>query len=162
MSDWSKTIELVERQDIYQMLKHGMSEEVAKQIEAFCIEYRGADHARQSEMKSAISRKGTVIFLGFVGHIATLAMQRKDREALDIGILAFDLSNIMDVDFRDAFGSISQLAFAASECGVQLADRMPEVVGKVSSRLLKMLIDPKPARVTRDERGNLVFWRSWP
>jgi hypothetical protein len=93
--------------------------------------------------------------------MAELAMQRKDGQALDLGLVAFDLSNIIGVDFRDAFGAISQLAFAANQCGVEPVDRATAVIPDLSPQLLEMFKHPRPARVTRDSHGNVVFWNPW-
>jgi len=63
--------------------------------------------------------------------MATVAMQQKDKAALDLAVIAFDLSDIMRIDYRDAFGHVGQLAFAAKECGVDLIDRVRALVHEI-------------------------------
>jgi hypothetical protein len=53
-----------------------------------------------------LETEGEWFLLSFSSHMATRAMQRKDREALGCRIIALHLSNIANVDFRDSLGAI--------------------------------------------------------
>jgi hypothetical protein len=145
-------LEYPERQDIHGLIQHGMPEELQREIKALCIEYRGATSEDRNAAKSAVvsqATNATVIILFFVSRMAELAMQQGDKEAIDLGLAALDLSNIMKVDFRDAGGSASRLAFAAERCGldIDIVERAQAMIPDLSPQLLRFLQHPRPPRV---------------
>lgn len=83
---------------------------------------------------------------------------RGDKEAIDIGLVAFDFSNIMKIDFRDGFGAAGRLAFAARQCGIDIVERVTAVIPDSSHQLVLMFKSPMEPRVVRDNDGNLRFW----
>jgi hypothetical protein len=150
----------LDRQDLHAVVKGGIPTEIEMYIKSLCEVYRRAESDSKNEMRSAVTRNATVVLLAFVSAMATLAMQRKDVGSLDLALLAFDLSNIMRIDFRDAFTHVAQLAFAATECGVKLDDHARTIIPDISSQLLEMFGHSKPPRVRRDSEGKLIFWKS--
>jgi hypothetical protein len=153
-----KILEDLERRDSYSTLKLGMPPDVEREIGVLCAAYRSATAESRDAMRSAITRKATVLILSFASRMATLAMQRKDKEAVDLGLVALDLSNAVNVNSRDVLGQIAQLAFAAKECGVEVSDRAAAVVPEFSPQLLEMLKHPGLVRVVQDKQGKRVFW----
>jgi hypothetical protein len=151
----------LEQQDVHDLLSHGMSVAVEGQIRDVCVEYVRVSRQEQEAIKSKITRKAVAVFGIFITRMATLAMQARDTESLDIGLTALDISNIVDIDSRDAYGAIGRLAFAAKRCDVSLADRAKLTIPNASLRLLELFEHPKQPRVTRDQSGNLVFWSAW-
>jgi hypothetical protein len=156
-SEWNAIVQNLERQDIHRMLRSGMAEEMALEVRNLCLEYIAADTEKRRFMKSAITQQASPVVLHFTSRMATLAMQRGDKEAIDLGLAAFDLSNIMLIDPRDAFGPIGRLAFAAEQCDVDLLDRATVIIGGISPQLMQVFTGPKPAQVERDAEGNLCF-----
>jgi hypothetical protein len=157
-------LENLERQDIYRLAKYGMPEELQREIKALCVEYRDATTEDRNAAKSAVisqATKATGVILSFVSRMAELAMQQGDKEALDLGLVALDLSNIMKVDFRDAGGAASRLAFAAERCGINVIDRAQAMIPDISPQLLLFLQHRKPPRVELDGEGKLIFWNPW-
>ena len=161
MDNLSATLDKLEKQEFHALLKHGLPEEMEKEIRALCVEYWGAYSESRKAMKSATARKGSAVIQMFSTRMATVAMQKKDKECLDLAVVAFDLGNTMEIDFRDAYGSIAQLAFAATECGVDLVSRAQAVIFDISPQLIEMLKQPLPPRLARDDDDNLVFRNPW-
>ncbi len=161
MNSWDTIVENLDEQDVLRINKYGLSDDIEREVSALCTEYCRLDTKERGVMRSKLGRKGSVVVLSFVSRMATLAMQRKDVDALDRGLVALDLSNIMKIDFRDAIGYVARLAFAANRCGVELVGRGLAVIPEVSPKLLELLQNPGVPRVTRDGDGNLVFWSPW-
>jgi hypothetical protein len=148
----------MDQQDILRVTRHGLSEELVERIRVLCAAFRRAQPEMRDEMRTAVTAKATAVLLRFVTAMAVLAAQKKDKEALDLGLVAFDLSNIMRIDFRDAGIPVARLAFSATECGVRPVDRASVVIPDISPRLLKMLSYEQPAIVLiRDRAGNTAF-----
>jgi len=150
----------LDRQDLHAIVEAGIPLEIKTQIKVLCTAYRPAQLEAKKEIRSAVTRNATVVLLTFVSAMATLAMQEKNEEALDLGLVALDLSNIMQIDFRDAFTHVAQLAFAAVECGVNPAAHALSVIPEISAQLLEMFGHFKPPRVTRNSQGDLIFVKS--
>jgi hypothetical protein len=152
----------LEKQDVHRTLRYGISEEVAKQMEGLCAIYRTAQPEDKAAMRSKMTGKTSWMFLAFSGRSATIAMQQRDVRAIDLGLVAFDLSNVMRVgDLRDTFGPIAQLAYAARECGVSIVDRAVLIIPDISPQLMLGLEHPRTPRVTRGDDGKLVFRNPW-
>jgi hypothetical protein len=118
MNRVAEILEDLYRRDIYKVSKHGITEDLERQLEALCAEYRNGSPSRRAALTSAINyRKATNraqwLLLNFSSHMATRSMQRKDKEALSSGIIALHLSNVADIDFRDSLGAIARLAYGA-------------------------------------------------
>jgi hypothetical protein len=161
MNNLGAILTRLEQQDLHQILTHGMSEEVEKDVRNLCTAYQSATIERRTAIKAGIAGKSAWIALAFVSRMATLAMQQKNKDALDLGLVAFDLSNIMTLDPRDAFAPIGRLAFAAKECDVDLIERATAIISDMSPQLMQVIKNPKPPRVVRDDEGNLMFWGPW-
>jgi hypothetical protein len=156
MEEIKKILEDLERRDSYSVKKLGIPSDLEKEISVLCAAYRGTEN--REAMKAAITRKGTVLILVYVSRMATLAMQRKDKDLVDSGLVALDLSNVVNVDTREAAAHVAQLAFSAKECGVMLVDRATAVISEVSPQLLEMMKNPGLVRIVRDKQGRRVFW----
>jgi hypothetical protein len=87
-------------------------------------------------------------------------MQRKDKEALSSGIIALHLSNIANIDYRDSGGVIARLAYAAQQCGLELAEYTTAICPDLSPKLMEWIRKPGPVNVGPDVDGNLVFKRT--
>jgi hypothetical protein len=159
MNNVGEIFEELDRQDIHASVNGEMPATLDADIRTLCGIYRRAEPEFKKEMRSKVTRNATVALLSFVSSVATLATQKKDEGALDLGLLAFDLSDIMRIDFRDAFGHVAQLAFAATECGLRPEDRARAVIPDISARFLDMLSHSKPPKVVQDSEGKLVFWK---
>lgn len=157
MDDLHTILEDLERRDVHRTLKTGMPEEIEKEIKDLCASYRSANPEDRAVLKRRMSAKQRWMILHFASRMAELAMQVGDKEAIDLGLVAFDLSNIMNVDFRDAFGSVGTLAFAARRCGVDIVDRAKALIPDTSDQLLLIFQHPKEPRTLTDSKGNLVF-----
>lgn len=158
-------LEDLERRDIYKVWKHGVPEDLERQLESLCAEYRNGSPSSRDALTTAINhRKATNraqwFLLSFSSHMATRAMQRKDKETLSSGIIALHLSNIANIDFRDSFGAIGQLAFSAQQCGIRLVEYASLVCPDLSPRLVEFMKNPGPVKVGPDAHGDLVFQRS--
>ncbi|MGA2832643.1 MAG: hypothetical protein ABSE55_06185 [Terracidiphilus sp.] len=147
----------LERQDIHRVYLHGMPEDLERQIKALCIEYMGAVVDGQRAMRSAITRKAGWFILNFAFKMATLAMQHKDKEALALGIIALHLSEILNVDCRDAVDLIAKLAYAAQQCELVPAEYTMLVCPDFPPKFLEWFRKPGPVKVGPDADGNLVF-----
>ena len=148
----------MDRQDLLAVTRHGLSDDLLRRIRVLCTEYRRVQPETRNEMRTAVTSNATVVLLRFVTAMAVLAAQKKDKEALDLGLVAFDLSNIMRIDFRDAYIPVARLAFAATECGVRPADRASVVIPDISPRLVEMFTYKQPLTfLTDDSAGNPVF-----
>lgn len=158
MEELKEILEDLERRDSYSTLKLGMPQDVEREIGVLCAAYQNATAEGREAMRLAITRKATFVILHYSSRMATLAMQRKDKEVLDLGLVALDLSNAVNVNSRDVLGQIAQLAFAAKECGVEIPDRATAVLPEFSPQLLEMLKHPGLVRVVRDKQGKRVFW----
>ena len=90
--------------------------------------------------------------------MATRAMQHKDNDALTLGVVALLLAN--DRDGRDLWVLIARLAFAAKECGLELADYAMLVCPEVSPKIMQLLRNPVPVTVAPNAKGDLVFQRT--
>jgi len=161
MHDWNEIIADLERQDIHRLLTRGMPEDIVAKIKLLCAAYRDVPLEERTTMRAGLPRRSSAVISIFSVHIATVAMQQKDKAALDLAVVAFDLSDIMRIDYRDAFGHVGRLAFAAKECGVDLMERVRALVHDISPRLMDMLAAPRFPRVVRDSEGNMVFWNPW-
>jgi len=87
-------------------------------------------------------------------------MQRKDRVALNSGIIALHLSNVANIDYRDSWGAIARLAHAAQQCGLELAEYTTVVCPDVSPKLMEWIRQLGPVNVGPDVDGNPVFKRT--
>jgi len=154
-------VEVLDRQDILWINRNGLPEDVEAEVTKLCRHYQNAGLEDRSTIRSAITRHAMVVVQNFVSKMATVAMQQKDKDALDCGLIALDLSNIMKVDFRDAFHHVSQLTFAANECGIDVVAQVATLIPDASPRLLEMFSHPSPARIVRDTEGNRTFWSPW-
>jgi hypothetical protein len=154
---WDTVVKNLERQDLHRMLRDGMSDDVAQEVKSLCMEYIAQNTEMRTAMKSAITRKASSALLYFTSRMATLAMQRLEKEAIDLGLAAFDLSNIMQIDPRDAFAPVGRLVFAAKLCDVDLLERAKAIFNDISPQLMKIIANPRPAQVARDAKGNLIF-----
>jgi hypothetical protein len=149
----------LDRQDLHAIVNGEMPASIDAHIKALCAIYRHARPEVRKEMRSMVSRNATVVLLSFVSSAAILAIQTRDKEALDLGLAAFDLSNIMEIDFRDSFSHVAQLALAATECGVKPEDHARVIIPDISPQLLNMLGHSKPPRIIQDTEGRPVFWK---
>jgi hypothetical protein len=163
LENLNATLKLLGQQDIHKLLTGGMPEPLVEEIKARCSEYQIASPEGRSQAKAAVltERAGTAVILIFVTRMATLAMQLKDKEALDIGLVALDLSSVMKVDYRDAMGPASVLAFAAKECGVDIVERAKVMIPDISPQLTLFLAEPGQPKLARDGEGRLIFWNPW-
>jgi hypothetical protein len=150
MNDISNVLDTLERQDFHALLTKGLPDEISNQIGNFCKEYRSTSLELRSALKSKVSRKTTAVMLLFVRDMAKLAMRQKDRERVDLGLIALDLSNIANVDWRDALAPASQLAFAAKQCNIDVVDRARKVIPDLPSILEEMLKHPKVPHLTKE------------
>lgn len=156
MDEVKKILEDLERRDSYNVMKLGMPPDLEREISVLCAAYKSSEN--RDAMKAAITRKATVLILVYVSRMATLAMQRKDKELVDSGLVALDLSNAVNVDPREAAAHVAQLAFSAKECGVGLIERAKAVIPNVSGQLHEMMKNPSLVRIVRDKQGRRVFW----
>src|SRR5882757_5618662 len=148
----------MDQQDIFRVTRRGLPEELVGRIRLLCEAYRGAQPEIREEMRTAVTAKATVVLLSFMTAITALAAQRKDKQALDLGLAALDLSNIMRIDPRDAFIPVAQLAFAAIQCGIEPGERASRVLPDISPRLLEMFrYEQPPTILLQDSAGNPVF-----
>lgn len=157
----SAIFEALDRQDILWINRNGLPEDLEVEVTKLCRHYQNAGLEERSTIRSAITPTAMVVVQNFVSKMATVAMQQKDKDALDCALIALDLSNIMKVDYRDAFHHVSQLAFAANECGVDIVAQVTTLIPDASPRLLEMFSHPAPARIVRDTEGHLTFWSPW-
>ena len=155
MDEIKKILEDLERRDSY-VMRLGIPPDIEREISLLCAAYRNTDNPEA--IKAAITRKATVFILDYVSRMATLAMQRKDKDSLDSGLVALDLSNALNVDPREAAAHVAKLAFSAKECGVVLMDRATAVLTEISPPLLEMMKNPGLVRIVRDKQGRRVFW----
>jgi len=160
MAHIPESLDVLEKQDIYSLWKRGMPEDVESQVKLLCIEYRNATPKDRSVVRSIVSRKATWVILQFAVTMATRAMQNKDKESLGFGISALVLSNIVDVDLRDALEPVARLAYAAQQCGLELAEYTTAICPEVSPKLMEWIRKPRPVHVGQDANGNLVFKRT--
>lgn len=161
VNEIAKIVEELGQQDLYEIVKHGLPENIRRCLIALAREYRNSNSEDKTAIKSLVNQKDRSVILAFVTGMATEAMQERSVESLDIALVAFDLSDIMRVDFRDAFGHISQLAAASKACGIDLVEHAVAVIPVISPRLMGMLNDPGEARIMRDSKGKPVFWSRW-
>ena len=155
-----KILEGLERRDSYSVMKLGIPPDIEREISVLCAAYRNTDNPEA--MKAAITRKATLLILVYVSRMATLAMQRKDKDSLDSGLVALDVSNAVIVDPREAAAHVAKLAFSAKECGVVLMDRAKALLTDISPQLLEMIKNPGLVRIVRDKQGRRVFWTAAP
>ena len=165
MNHVAEILEDLERRDIYKVWKHGIPEDLERQLESLCAEYRNGSPSGRGALTTAINyRKATNraqwFLLSFSSHMATRAMQGKNKEALSSGIIALHLSNIANIDFRDSLGAVDRLAFAAHQCGFEVTKYASLVCPDLSPRLLGFMKNPRPVKVGPDANGDLVFQRS--
>jgi hypothetical protein len=165
MNHVAEILEDLGRRDIYKVSKHGITEDLERQLESLCAEYRNGSPSGRGALTSAINyRKATNraqwLLLSFSSHMATRAMQRQDKEALSSGIIALHLSNIANIDYRDSGGVIARLAYAAQQCGLELAEYTTAICPDVSPKLMEWIRKPGPVNVGPDADGNLVFKRT--
>jgi hypothetical protein len=158
-------LEDLERRDIYKVSKHGITEDLERQLESLCAEYRNGTPSDRGALTTAINYRNATnraqwLLQSFSSHMATRAMQRKDRVALSSGIIALHLSNVAHIDFRDSLGTIARLAYAAQQCGLELAEYTTAVCPDVSPKLMEWIRKPSPVNVGPDVDGNLVFKRT--
>ncbi len=158
-------LEDLERRDIHKVWKHGITAELERQLESLCAGYRSGSPSSRGALTTAINyRKATNraqwFLLSFSSHMATRAMQHKNKEALSSGIIALHLSNIANIDFRDSFGAINRLAFSAQQCGLEVTEYASLVCPDLSPRLVEFMKNPSPVKVGPDANGDLVFQRS--
>jgi len=151
----------LEHQDLHNILTSGLSERTQGGLHAICTNYLGAEKETREIMKLEIPRKVASILTYYVSRMATVAMQQQDKAAIDLGLAAFDLSNVIHIDPREAFGPISRLAFAATQCGVDLPNRATAVIRHISPNLKQMLENPSVPRVLRNEQGKPIFANPW-
>lgn len=161
----AEILEDLERRDIHKVWKYGITEDLEGQLESLCAEYKNGSQSGRGALTTAINyRKATNgaqwFLLNFSSHMATHAMRHKDKEALSSGIIALHLSNIANIDFRDSFGAIGGLAFAAQECGLELAAIASEVCPDLSPKLIEFMKSPRPVKIGRNANGDLVFQRT--
>jgi hypothetical protein len=161
MESMNAVVQDLEKQDIHRLLSEGMSSELVDELEGVCESYLEADAERRKNMRATITGKGTSVILIFLGQVANRALQLKDIGAIDVGIAALDLSNIMNIDYRDAFGPASVLSYAAKQCGIDVVHRARTLLPEISSELIELLSRPKQPRLARDVDGNVVFWNPW-
>ena len=162
MAHIDRILHNLEKQDVHRTLKYGISKEIAKQIESLCTAYEISQSNEKAAMRSKVTSKTAWMLLAFSGYSATLAMQQRDARTIDLGLVAFDLSNVMRVgDLRDTFGPIAQLAYAAKECGVSIVDRAVGIIPDMSPELRLFFEQPRIPRVTRDDQGNPIFHNPW-
>jgi hypothetical protein len=157
MSNTTEILKDLERQDIWHVRKQGMPQDLERQIKALCIDYMGAGLDGQKAIRSAITRKAGWFILSFAVDMATLAMKRKDNEALTLGIVALRISNILIVDYRDAYEPIAMLALAAQQCGFEPAEYTMLVCPDFPSEFLEWFSKPGPLMVVPDAEGSFVF-----
>jgi hypothetical protein len=165
MKHVAEILEDLERRDVYKVWKHGIMEDLERQLESLCAEYRKGSPSDRGALTTAInSRKATNraqwFLLSFSSHMATRAMQRKDEEALSSGIIALHLSNIENIDFRDSLGAVARLAFSARHCGLQVTEYASLVCPDLSPKLVEFMKNPRPVKVGPDAHGDLIFQRS--
>jgi len=158
-------LEDLERADIYAVSKHGITEDLEGQLESLCTEYRNGSPSGRGALTIAINHKKATnraqwFLLSFSSHMATRAMQRKDRVALSSGIIALHLSNVANIDYRDSWGTIARLAYAAQQCGLELAEYTTAVCPDVSPKLMEWIRQPGPVNVGPDVDGNPAFKRT--
>ena len=158
MDEVKKILQDLERRDSYSVMKLGIPPDVEREISVLCAAYRNTENPEA--MKAAITRKATVLILVYVSRMATLAMQRKDKDSVDSGLVALDLSNAVNVDPREAAAHVAQLAFSAKECGLVLMDRATSLLSDISPQLLEMMKSPGLVRIVRDKQGRRVFWNA--
>ena len=161
----AEILEDLERRDIYEVTKHGITEDLERQLESLCTEYRNGSPSGRGALTTAINYKKATnraqfLLQVFSCHIATRAIQRKDRVALSSGIIALHLSNVANIDLRDSLGPIAMLAYAAQQCGLELAEYTTAVCPDVSPKLMEWIRKPGPVNVGPDVDGNLVFKRT--
>ena len=118
-SHLAEILEDLQRRDIYKVWKYGVPEDLERQLESLCGEYRNGSRSSRDALTTAINQSKATnraqwFLLSFSSHMAIRAMQRKDKESLSSGIIALHLSNIANIDFRDSFEAIGQLAFSLS------------------------------------------------
>ena len=157
MDQISEILESMETLDVHGVWKGGMSPDTARQIAVLCEKYREMDSGVRAAMRSAVSRKAGWFILAFVSRMALVAVREKDREALANGILALILSKTAEVDYRDAYKPIAKLAYAARQCGVDLAEYSMETCPETPVALIGFMRKPGPVKVGPDADGNLVF-----
>jgi hypothetical protein len=165
MNHIAEILEDLERRDIYKVSKHGIMEDLERRLESLCAEYRNGSPSGRGALTTAINyRKATNgaqwLLRSFSSHMATRAMQRKDRVALGSGIIALHLSNVANIDLRDSLETIARLAYAAQQCGLELAEYTKAVCPDVSPKLMEWIRKPGPVNVGPDVDGNLVFKRT--
>jgi hypothetical protein len=152
------------QQDIYRTSKHGMSPELEEDLTTLCTEYRQASAEYRNLISSAISRKATWFLLAFVHRLSTHALQQKDIQALNLGLIALGLSNIVNIDWRDGMGGITQLAYVAELCGLKIADQAIAVIPDLSPKLLdlikKLTREPIVMHLKEDADGKPIFWKT--
>jgi hypothetical protein len=144
MNHIAEILEDLERRDIHKVWKHGITEDLERQLESLCAEYRNGSPSGRGALTTASNlRKATnraQWFLrrrSFSSHMATHAMQRKDRVALSSGIIALHLWNVANIEYRDSWGTIARLAYAAQPRGLELAEYTTAVCPDVSLRLME-------------------------
>jgi hypothetical protein len=154
-----KALEALDQQDLYRVMRQGVLQDITDKIEFVCSEYRTASAGAKWEIRLAVSRRATVVLLGFVHRRATLAVQERSTTALEQGLIALHLSNIIDIDFRDAFHPVGCLLAAGRECGADASERAIEVLPDLSPRLASMFNQTAPLIIIRDAGGNVAFQR---
>ena len=165
MNHVAEILEDLYRRDIYKVSKHGITEDLERQLESLCAEYRNGSPSGRGALTRAINyRKATNraqwLLLNFSSHMATRSMRRKDKEALSSGIIALHLSNVANIDFRDSLETIARLSYAAQQCGLELAEYTTAICPDVSPKLMEWIRKPGPVNVGPDADGNLVFKRT--
>lgn len=150
-------VERLEREDLFRILKKGVPEATESEVKYICERYRGMPLADRVALKSQIGPKAAWVILTVASKMAQSAIQLRKPEAVDQGILAFDISNIAQRDWRDAVEPAGRLALAAKECGVDIVGRAKALIDDIAPQILSMFEHPKEPRVTRDSAGNLVF-----
>jgi hypothetical protein len=152
-------LEALDQQDLYLVTRQGVPQDITDKIEIVCSEYRAASAGAKWGIRLAVSRRATVVLLSFAHRRATLAVQEKSTTALEQGLIALHLSNIIDIDFRDAFHPVGCFLAAGRECGVDASERAIEVLPDLSPRLANMFNQTPPWIITRDAGGNVAFQR---
>ena len=156
MPDVTKLLRSIESKDIYSIAKGGMSDEIQQELTTLCSFYSSATSVEKARIREEINARTTTILLGFVSRMATLALGG-NTPMLDVGLLAVELSNVVQVDMRDAFGPLSQLSYAAKLHKVDLISRAELVIPDIADGIIPVLRNPLTPRTMRDSEGRLMF-----
>jgi hypothetical protein len=158
MNSLDSLLESLERVDIYRTSKEGIDADTESQVKYICAKYAELAAEEKAALKTKLGpTKAAWVILYFASRMAQSAIQLRKPEAIDQGILAFDLSNISERDWRDAIEPAARLAYAAKECDIDIVARVKALIVDISPRILSMFEEPKHPRVTRDAAGTLIF-----